>query len=106
MIPRHERLLKRLVEQKGIDRYGGIGWRGLMDENELYTIDQLFKPLIERGLVEDLSATELGQRGTYFVRITPLGEHCLSLGLMLLEPRSMTPREMAVIARETKSLTE
>jgi hypothetical protein len=109
IIPRHHRLMVRLVEQKTIDTFGCIGWRGLMDENELFTIDQLFKPLVERGLVEDLSKSDLGNAGAYFVRITPLGEYCLALGYMLREPRVMTDAEVKrfpVIENPTDAQTQ
>jgi hypothetical protein len=95
IIPRHIRLLERLHDQLKADQYGGIGWRGLMDENEPFTIDQLFKPLMERGMVEDLSKTDLGKAGVYFVRITPLGLKCLHLGVMLKEQRVTTEQEIA-----------
>ena len=94
IIPRHHRLLTRLVEQKKVDRLGCIGWRGLMDEEESFTVDQLFLPLAERGLIENLSQTELGNAGVHFVRITPMGEHCLGLGYMLRDPREMTGYEL------------
>jgi hypothetical protein len=94
IIPRHRRLLERLAEQLKKDRYGAIGWRGLMDEDEPFTVDQLFKPLQERGLVEDLTATDLGKAGVYFVHITPLGLRCLGMGLMLKEPRIVSEKEM------------
>jgi hypothetical protein len=100
IIPRHTRLLQRLVEQKKNDKYGMIGWRGLMDAEEPYTIDQLFKPLLERGLVEDLSKTEMGGPGIYFVRITPMGEHCLSLGYMLKAPRPMNAADLKTLPAE------
>lgn len=95
IIPRHQRLLAKLEEQRRVDQFGGIGWRGLMDEEEPFTIDQLFKPLMERGLVEDLSQTEIGNAGIYFVRITKLGMICLRLGMMLKEPRPTTEKEIA-----------
>ena len=97
IIPRHQRLLERLAEQIRIDRYGAIGWKGLLDEGETFTIDELFKPLVERGLVEDLSHTDLGKAGIYFVHITPIGLRCLDLGMMLKEPRFTTEKEMTKI---------
>jgi len=94
IIPRHIRLLEKLRDQLRVDMLGGIGWRGLMDENEPLTVDQLFKPLMDRGLIEDLSHTPLGPAGIYFVRITSIGVRCLNLGLMLKEPRITTDQEM------------
>lgn len=94
IIPRHHRLLVRLREQLKADQFGGIGWRGLMDDDEEFTIDQLFKPLMDRGMVEDLSHSELGAAGVYFVRITTIGLRCLNLGMMLKEPRHTSEKEM------------
>jgi hypothetical protein len=94
IIPRHRRLLEKLREQLKVDEYGGMGWRGLMDEDEEFTIDQLFKPLMERGMVEDLSHTALGNAGIYFVRITRTGLKCLSLGVMPKDPRPTTELEI------------
>jgi hypothetical protein len=104
IIPRHIRLLERLVEQKKIDKFGCIGWRGLMDENESFTIDQLFKPLTDRGLVEDLRNSELGAPGIYFVHITPLGEHCLGLGYMLKAARIMSDNERKLLGPAVNAL--
>jgi hypothetical protein len=104
IIPRHIRLMQRLVDQKKIDRLGCIGWRGLMDEDEVFTIDQLFKPLRERGLVEDLTKSDLGNAGVYFVHITPLGEKCLGLGYMLREPRVMSDAEQNVLGPAVNAL--
>ena len=92
----HQRLLTRLVEQYKVDPYGSIGWRGLLDEDEAFTMDQLFKPMVERGLVEDLTQ-QMGASGVYFVHITPLGKLCLSLGMILKECRVMTPDDMKVL---------
>ena len=94
IIPRHLRILQRLIEQRKIDQYGCIGWRGLLDDPETFTMDQLFKPLVDRGLIEDLSQTEMGQGGTFFVRITPLGQFCYGIGYMLKEPRPTTELEI------------
>ena len=94
IIPRHLRILQRLIEQRKIDQFGCIGWRGLLDDPETFTMDQLFKPLVDRGLIEDLSQTEMGQGGTFFVRITPLGQFCYGIGYMLKEPRPTTELEI------------
>ena len=94
IIPRHLRILQRLIEQRKIDQFGCIGWRGLLDDPETFTMDQLFKPLVDRGLIEDLSQTEMGRGGTLFVRITPLGQFCYGIGYMLKEPRPTTELEI------------
>jgi hypothetical protein len=94
IIPRHQRLLSDLVAVRNRDVFGGIGWAALLDEDEQFTIDQLFKPLRDRGLIEDLTGTELGERGAMFVRITPVGQKCLGLGWMLKEPRPMHDGEV------------
>jgi len=97
IIPRHKRLLEDLRAQKARDFLGGIGWGALKDEDEPFTYEELFTPLMQRGLIEDLSATELGAGGKYFVRITALGERCLSLGVMLKYPRHTTEQEIQKI---------
>lgn len=94
IIPRHLRILQRLMEQRKTDQYGCIGWRGLLDDPETFTMDQLFKPLQDRGLIEDLSQTEMGHGGTYFVRITPLGAFCFGIGYMLKDARPTTELEI------------
>ena len=93
IIPRHQRLLTRLIEQFKIDPYGSIGWKGLLDEDEPFTVDQLFKPLVDRGLVEDLTR-EMGRSGIYFVHITKAGIICHGMGMMLKEPRHLKPHEV------------
>lgn len=84
ILPRHQRLLERLIEQKKVDMLGAIGWRGLLEGDDDWTMDELFQPLIERGLVEDLTANpDFGAKGgQYFVRITALGNMCASFGWM------------------------
>lgn len=94
IIPRHLRILGTLIARRKIDQFGGIGWRGLLDEPETFTMDELFKPLLERGLIEDLSRTEMGNGGAYFVRITPLGQFCYGLGYMLRDARVATELEL------------
>lgn len=94
IIPRHLRILGRLIEIRRTDQYGCIGWRGLLDDPETFTMDQLFKPLIERGLIEDLSSTPMGHAGTYFVRITPLGQFCYGIGYMIKDARVTTELEI------------
>jgi hypothetical protein len=94
IMPRHQRILGALELQRAVDCYGGIGWKGLLDEDEVLDFDVLFKPLVERGLVEDLGATELGPGGRYFVRITALGRICNAIGMMLREPRITTEAEL------------
>lgn len=94
IIPRHLRILGRLIEIRRTDQYGCIGWRGLLDDPETFTMDQLFKPLVERGLIEDLSSTPMGHAGTYFVRITPLGQFCYGIGYMIKDARPTTELEI------------
>ena len=97
IIPRHLRVLQELQKQKKRDAFGGIGWGALRDEDDPFTYDQLFPPLIERGLIEDLTATELGPAGKYFVRITPLGTVCLGMGIMLRDARKVTEPELKAL---------
>jgi hypothetical protein len=98
MIPRHRRALEMLVAQKKRDSFGGIGVGALRDEDEPFTLEEIVQPLWERGLVEDLTQTELGSGGKYFVRITRLGEVCLGLGYMLRERRKATQDELQQLA--------
>lgn len=93
IIPRHLRVLGRLIEQRRIDTYGCIGWKGLLDDPETFTMDQIFKPLTDRGLIEDMTLT-MGNGGTYFVRITPLGQFCYGIGYMLRDARPTTEQEI------------
>ena len=94
IIPRHRRLLEELRLQKTKDMLGGIGWGALKGEDEPFTYEELFLPLMQRGLIEDLTETELGSAGKYFVRITPIGERCLGLGVMLKYPRPTSDLEL------------
>jgi hypothetical protein len=98
IIPRHLRVLQELAAQKKKDYLGGIGWGALRDEDDLFTYEQLITPLLDRGLIEDLTATELGPAGKYFVRITPLGTVCLGMGLMLRDARKVTDAELKALA--------
>lgn len=91
--PRHQRALEMLVDQKHRDRFGGIGVGAMREEDDVLTLEQIVEPLAARGLVEDLTQTEMGESGRFFVRITRLGELCLSLGGMLREQRKMTEDE-------------
>lgn len=95
IIPRHQRLLEELRKHKERDMLGGIGWGALRDEDDPLSYDQLFQPLTERGLIEDLTDTDLGSAGRYFVRITALGERCLALGMMVRNPRITSDLEIA-----------
>jgi len=94
IIPRHLRILGALIERRKVDMFGCIGWKGLLDDPESFTMDQIFRPLVERGLIEDMSSTEMGNAGSYFVRITPLGQFCYGIGYMLKEPRPTTELEI------------
>jgi hypothetical protein len=97
IIPRHQRVLKELTKQRKKDQYGGIGWGALRDEDDAFTYEQLFEPLLARGLIEDLTATDFGIGGKYFVRITPLGTLCMGLGLMLRDARKLTNAEITTL---------
>ena len=93
IIPRHLRILGSLIERRRTDQYGCIGWKALLDDPETFTMDQIFKPLLERGLIEDMTQT-MGNGGTYFVRITPLGQFCYGIGYMLKDARPTTEAEI------------
>jgi hypothetical protein len=102
IMPRHLRVLQELAAVKATARNMGdtldaIGWGALRDEDDPFSYDQLFGPLLERGLIEDLTSTELATGGKYFVRITPLGTLCMGLGLMLRDQRKPTPRELQAL---------
>ena len=98
IIPRHQKALSLLRDQKQKDILGGIGWNALREKGEPFTLEQIAAPLLDRGLIEDLTATELGNGGKFFVRITPLGLYCLGLGYMLKNPRITTETEMKNLA--------
>ena len=93
--PRYRRALEMLVEQKKHDALGGIGVAALRDEDEPFSLEQIIQPLWDRGLIEDLTSTDLGSAGKYFVRITRLGELCLGLGYMLRAARNSSEAEIA-----------
>ena len=74
--PRHQRLAA-LDAQRKVDHLGGIGWKALIDDDEAFDAEMLFLLALMRGLIEDLSKTDLGPAGgRLFVRITPLGRVC------------------------------
>jgi hypothetical protein len=102
IMPRHQRLLTDLWEQRKFDPFGGIGWRGLMDDDEMFTPEQLFEPLIERGLIEDLQEAHQSESGKFFVHITALGIMCMNFGRMLREPRKPSTNELKQITAEAK----
>ena len=91
--PRHVRALQMLVSQRDRDMLGGIGVGALLEDDDVLTIEQIVQPLWERGLVEDLTKTSMGEPGRYFIRITRLGQQCLALGAMLREQRKFTDEE-------------
>jgi hypothetical protein len=91
--PRHRRALEMLMEQTKRDPLGAIGRGALRDEDDPFTLEQIVSPLWDRGLIEDLTWTDLGEGGKYFVRITKLGKICLGLGYMLRETRKPTLAE-------------
>ena len=101
--PRHQRALQMLMEQRKKDLLGGIGVGALRDEDEPFSLEQIVQPLWMRGLVEDLTETEMGGAGKYFVRITALGVVCFDLGMMLRDPRSVTDAEIKGLRLETPS---
>jgi hypothetical protein len=93
--PRHQRALELLREQRKHDGLGCIGTGALRDDDDdPFTIEQIAGPLFERGLIEDLTWTDLGEGGKYFVRITNAGLVCLGLGYMLREPRKVSEAEL------------
>jgi hypothetical protein len=102
ILPRHMRLLERLIEQQKVDLHGGIGWRGLIEGEDDWTMDDLFLPLLQRGLIEDLTAIpEFGEKaGKYFVRITPIGKVCAAYGWMLKDRHKGTEHEFHKFAGE------
>jgi hypothetical protein len=101
--PRHRRALEMLVEQKKRDSLGGIGIAALHDEDDVFTLEQITEPLMERGLIEDLTWTDLEAAGKYFVRITPLGDVCLAFGQMLREPRIVSDKAMKMLLQPPAS---
>jgi len=92
--PRHRRALELLMDQKKHDPYGAIGTGALRDEDDPFTLEQIAGPLLERGLIEDLTNTDFGRGARYFIHITPLGEVCLGLGYMLRDPRRTSEAEI------------
>jgi hypothetical protein len=103
IMPRHQRLLADLYVQRKYDLFGGIGWRALMDEEEQFTPEQLFSPLLERGLIEDLTEVHKMETGKYFVHITALGIACMNFGKMLREPRKPDNHEMKQLMDSEKN---
>lgn len=93
IIPRHLRILGALIAQRKVDMFGCIGWKGLLDNPETFTMDEIFRPLVVRGLIEDMTLT-MGNGGTYFVRITPLGQFCYGIGYMIKDQRVATEAEI------------
>lgn len=95
--PRHLRALEFLMQQKKRDALGGIGIGAMREEDEPFALEQIIDPLWDRGLIEDLTDTELGAAGKHFIRITLLGEVCLGMGFMLREPRRMDDTELGLL---------
>jgi hypothetical protein len=77
----------------------------MRDEDDVLTLEQIIDPLWERGLIEDLTWTDLKDSGKYFLRLTQLGDICLSLGYMLREPRKVTLAEMKFLAGQERTIT-
>ena len=107
ILPRHMRILTRLLEQAKADMFGSIGWKALIEGEDDWTMDELFVPLLQRGLIEDLTAVpDLGPKaGKYFVRITPIGAFCHSLGFMLKDRHRATEKEIQKYADELQGIT-
>jgi hypothetical protein len=103
--PRHQRALEMLRAQRLRDPLGAIGKGAMRDEDEPFTLEQIVKPLFERGLIEDLTWTDLHEAGKYFVRLTQLGDICLSLGYMLRETRKPTLAEWKGLMTEQAPIT-
>jgi hypothetical protein len=104
VIPIHAKMLERLIAQKLHDPYGLIGWAFPREEwpDALpAALDQLWKPLMDRAMVEDGTAL-MGSAGMFFVRITPLGEKCRAMGLMHMAPRAASATEIEGLAKEAK----
>ena len=97
--PRHARALGMLIEQWKRDRLGAIGMGALREDDDTLTLEQIVQPLWDRGLIEDLTATEMGQPGKYFVRITPLGKVCFDVGHMPRDPRKPSDDELKSLSR-------
>jgi hypothetical protein len=109
IIPRHRRALEFLAAlalQPGRDPLGCIGVAALRDEDEPFTLEQIVNPLFDRGLIEDLTATELGRGGKYFVRITKLGAFCLGLGIMLRDARKSSELEIKKLLQPPAEMPE
>jgi hypothetical protein len=94
-----------LLEQRKHDGLGSIGKGALRDEDEPFTLEQIVDPLFERGLIEDLTWTDLGEGGKYFVRLTKLGEACLGMGIMLREVRKTTYNEWKTLTTGAATIT-
>lgn len=92
--PRHKQALELLVQQRSVDQFGGIGVGALRDEDDVFTLEQIVMPLWERGLIEDLTGTALGDAGRHFVRITEVGVYCLNIGYMLRNSRRTSEEEI------------
>jgi hypothetical protein len=103
--PRYQRALEMLRAQRLRDNLGAIGKGAMRDEDDVLTLEQIVDPLWERGLIEDLTWTDLKEGGKYFVRLTQLGDICLSLGYMLREPRKVTLAEMKFLAGQETRIT-
>jgi hypothetical protein len=106
IMPRHNQALAVLIAQKVKDAFGGIGIGALHDEGDDMTLAEIVTPLADRGLIENLTKTELGDRGRYFVRITPLGEYCYAKGYMLKAAHIGTIQEMQKYATELSGVHE
>jgi hypothetical protein len=80
---RHGFILSALreVRAKAKDHVGATGPDALLEPSEKRNRDAVYKPLIERRLVEDCSRY-MGTPGKFFIRITNFGIACLLWGMV------------------------
>lgn len=100
IIPPHRRVLERLLAQKLVDALGMLGKAAVRGDNDVLTLAELTQPLLDRGMIEDLTKTEMGASGRLFLRITRIGELCLDMGVMLRDARCFTIEELSGLAEK------
>jgi hypothetical protein len=97
----HQRVLDRLIEQRKIDTYGGIGWMAPLEEfRTVVTVEAFYQPLLQRCMVEDCQSAMNHPSGKFFVRITDLGVKCDALGMMMKQPLPASSYDLVVMQRE------